>query len=306
MGHLFALISTAFWSVNLVLARALNQTIDPISLAFLRWTVAVLALSPFALGSFIRHRKIIRKHLGYLVVTGIFGIALFNTLVYFAGRTTEAINLSLITMTFPIFVLILSRIFLGEPVGFLRSLGIVVVFSGLLILVTDGHISVLLSLSLAPGDLLVLLASLVFATYSMLVRRRPGELGPIAFQYATFLVGFFVLFPFFLAGRLAGPPLELVATTLGAILYVGIGASLLAFMSWNRAIALIGPGKASVMYYTLPLFSGLIAWLALGESYGLLHLISLVLIVTGILLATRAPAPRAPAPRRLAPAVGED
>lgn len=296
MGYLFALTSTAFWSVNLVLARALNQTIDPISLAFLRWSVAVLALTPFALSSFVRHRTVIRKHLGYLLVTGILGIALFNTLVYFAGRTTEAINLSLITMTFPIFVLILSRVFLREPVGVLRSMGIVVVFSGLLLLVTDGRIRVLLSLSFAPGDLLVLLASLVFATYSMLVRRRPPELGPISFQYATFLVGFLVLAPFFVARRLSGEPLELAPTTVAAILYVGIGASLLAFMAWNRAIALLGPGRASVMYYTLPIFSGLIAWLALGESYGLLHLISLVLIVTGILLATRAPAPQRSTP----------
>jgi drug/metabolite transporter (DMT)-like permease len=295
MGYLFALISTAFWSVNLVLARALNQAIDPISLAFLRWLVAVIVFSPFALPTVIRNRRTIRRNLPYLLVTGLFGVTLFNTLVYFAGRSTEAINLSLITMTFPIFVLLLSRVFLREPVGIIRALGVAVVFTGLLLLVSDGNVEVLLSLSFTPGDLLVLVASLVFATYSMLVRRRPPELGPISFQYATFVFGLLYLTPVFVGVRLLGPPLVLTLGIAAAILYVGVCASLLAFLTWNRAIALLGPGKASVMYYTLPIFSGLLAWLALGEVFGILHLVSLVLIVSGILMATRAPVRRKPA-----------
>ncbi len=292
MGYLFALISTAFWSVNLVLARALNQAIDPISLAFLRWLVAVLVFTPFALPTVIRNLRTIRRNLPYLLVTGLFGVSLFNTLVYFAGRSTEAINLSLITMTFPIFVLLLSRVFLREPVGIVRAVGVAVVFAGLLLLVSDGNIEVLLSLSFTPGDLLVLVASLVFATYSMLVRRRPPELGPIAFQYATFVFGLLFLLPVFVAVRLAGPPLVLTPGIVAAILYVGVCASLLAFFTWNRAIALLGPGRASVMYYTLPIFSGILAWLVLGEVFGVLHLVSLILIVTGILMATRVPVRR--------------
>jgi drug/metabolite transporter (DMT)-like permease len=70
-----------------------------------------------------------------------------------------------------------------------------------------------------------------------------------------------------------------------AILYVGILASLVAFFMWSKAVETLGPSKAGMLYYTLPLFSGLWSFLFLGEMIGYMHLISILLIIPGILIA---------------------
>jgi len=111
IGYLFAICATAIWSGNFIVARGLHQSIPPISLAFWRWFVAVVVFLPFALKSLIDEWNSVRKNIIYLSVTALLGVTIFNTLIYFAGRTTTAINLSLISLSFPIFIIILSRIF---------------------------------------------------------------------------------------------------------------------------------------------------------------------------------------------------
>ena len=122
-GYLFAIAATAIWSGNFIIARGLNESIPPISLAFWRWVVAVIVFLPFALKPLIAERNILKQNLPYLCVTSLLGITIFNTLIYFAGHTTTAINLSLISITFPIFIIILSRIFFRELITINKGIG---------------------------------------------------------------------------------------------------------------------------------------------------------------------------------------
>ena len=116
LGYFFAICATAIWSGNFIIARGLNESIPPISLAFWRWVVAVVVCLPFALKPLIVEWDIIKEHIPYLSITSLLGITIFNTLIYFAGHTTTAINLSLISITFPVFIVILSRIFFRESI----------------------------------------------------------------------------------------------------------------------------------------------------------------------------------------------
>ncbi len=133
-GYLFALAATAIWSGNFIIARGLSESITPISLAFWRWVVAVLVFLPFALKPLIAERNILKRHLPYLAITSLLGITVFNTVIYFAGHTTTAINLSLISITFPVFIVILSRFFFGETITVNRALGILLVATGIVLL----------------------------------------------------------------------------------------------------------------------------------------------------------------------------
>jgi drug/metabolite transporter (DMT)-like permease len=76
-------------------------------------------------------------------------------------------------------------------------------------------------------------------------------------------------------------------TALGAVLYIGLGASLISFALWNKAVSSIGPARSAFVYYTLPVFSGLNAYLLLGESIGWVHGLSGILIFIGIVMASR-------------------
>ena len=284
-GYLFAIGATAIWSGNFIIARGLNESIPPISLAFWRWVVAVIVFLPFALKPLIDEWDILKENIPYLSVTALLGITIFNTLIYFAGHTTTAINLSLISITFPIFIVILSRIFYHELITINRGVGIILVAAGVILLITKGTLSRLLNISFAIGDIWMLAAAIIFAIYSILLKLRPNQLSIWAFQLSTFILGLIFLFPFYIWEYVTATPVELDTKIVCSILYVGIFASLSAFVLWNKAVATVGPSKAGMIYYTLPLFSGFLAYLFLKENISIMHFYSTLFIVSGIFTA---------------------
>lgn len=287
LGYLFALLSTAIWSGNFVVARGLSESIPPVTIAFWRWVVAFLISSPFALKYLIKDWKVLKKHFLYLLLTSIFGVTIFNTLIYIAGHTTTALNLSLISITFPIFILIFSRILYKESIRLKNIAGIILVVFGVILILTKGNLNVLLELTFYVGDLWMILAAIIFALYSILLKRKPKELSILGFQYATFILGLILLFPFYLWEYLSVPEVVFTKESIFSILYIGIFASLVAFVLWNKSISIIGPANAGMIYYTLPLFSGLLAFLILDESIHVIHIYSAVCIISGIIISNR-------------------
>jgi len=285
VGYIFAILATALWSGNFIVARGLNESIPPISLAFFRWLVAILVFLPFAIKPLLGQIHIIKINLLYLCIVSILGVSIFNTLIYFAGQTTTAINLSLISITFPIFILILSRIFFGELITINKSIGILFVALGIVLLISKGDISVILNITFTVGDIWMFGAAIVFAIYSILLKYRPKDLNILAFQLCTFILGLIFLIPFFIWEYNVTPPFELNTEIITSILYVGIFASLLAFILWNKAIDRIGSIKAGMIYYTLPIFSGFLAYVFLNESIGMIHMYSVLSIAVGIFVA---------------------
>ena len=286
-GYLSAIGATIFWSGNFVIARGLTDNIPPVSLAFWRWVIAVIVLMPFALKHLILDWPAIKSNIKYLTITSILGVSLFNTLIYISSHTTTAINMSLIAITFPIFIIILSRIFYKEAITLNKGVGILLVITGVVTLITKGDLSILINISFSRGDLWMLLAAIAFATYSILVKQKPVQIGAWSFQMSTFIIGLLLLAPFYiLEAQTSDFQIQLInGNTLYSILYIGIFASLVSYLLWSKAIGILGPTKSSMIYYTLPIFSGLSAYLFLGEAIEMLHLLSMILITSGVLLA---------------------
>lgn len=284
-GYLFAIGATALWAGNFIIARGLSDSISPINLAFYRWVVAVIVFLPFALRPLISEWDILKENIPYLSITSLLGITIFNTLIYLAGHTTTAINLSLISISFPVFIVIFSRIFFGERITLNKGFGIILVILGVITLISKGDFSRLLNISFAIGDVWMLMAAIIFAIYSILLKHKPTQLSIWAFQLSTFILGLIFLFPFFIWEYVTAPPVEFDTKTVYSILYVGIFASLSAFVLWNKAVMTVGPSKAGMIYYTLPLFSGGLAYFFLKEGISIIHFYSMLLIVSGILTA---------------------
>ena len=284
--------ATLLWSGNFVVSRLMVDEIPPVTLAYLRWSTAVLILLPFLSRSLWRHRTAIHQNIGYLLLISLLGVTLFNTLIYLAGATTTAVKMSLIAITFPLFIVIFSALFLGEPLSRNRLLGILLVATGVSYLVTNGAPTDLLQLSLAVGDLWMMAAAILFAIYSILIRYKPATLSSGAFLAATFLLGLLLLTPWMIWEQLHHPWPALSASSVGSVLYLGIFASIGSYLLWNRAIALIGPSNAGMIYYSLPLFSGAAAYWILSEPITSVHWISATLILSGIYLSTILHRPR--------------
>ena len=287
VGYGFALLAVALWSGNFVVARGLSESIHPFALSFYRWMVATIVFTPFALPHIKKDFVEIKKNFKYILITAFIGISSFNTIIYYAGRTTTAMNLSLIALTFPIFILLISRILDKEKIANRRILGIIIVISGVVLIVTKGNPELLLSLSFNAGDPLMLFAAFCFAVHSMLVKNKSQKINIISFQYATFLIGMIILLPFYLI--VAKDNIAVLSDTkvYSSILYIGIFSSLVSFVSWNKAIDKIGASSSGMIYFLMPLFSGIAALLFLNETIKPYHLISGLLIVVGIVISNK-------------------
>lgn len=285
IGFVCAITTVILWSGNFVVARGLNEAIPPISLAFWRWVVAIVFLLPFAIKPLIAQKSWLKENIGYLSLVSFLGVTLFNSFIYYAAQSSSAINLSLIAITFPIFVLILSRIFLKELIGWNKFVGIILVLIGVFLLVSKGDVSVLTGLTFSQGDLWMLLAALIFAVYSMLLKHKPAGIDVSAFQLASFILGILFLLPFYLLELYLVPIKAVSGSVVLSILYVGVCSSFLAYLLWTKAIALIGAVNAGMVYYSMPIFSGVLAIFILGEKLTGLHVYSAILILLGILLA---------------------
>lgn len=287
LGYIFAALATLIWSGNFVVARGVVDTFPPVSLALFRWGVAVLIILPLTAPRLWRVRSIARKNLLYFAVVGFLGVTLFNTIVYISGHTTDTTNLSLIASSSPIFLIILSRIFLGERITISRLLGVSIAVLGLMILITEGKLKVLLGLSFNRGDLYMIIASMVFAVYSILVRKKPDGVDQLTFIAVFFVIGFLMLIPWamFEWTYIGVPEVDLSLALV--FLYLGLGNSILAFLFWNKSLATIGPARTGLVYYTLPLFSGLEAYLILGEGVLYSDIVGGILIIVGIIIGKR-------------------
>lgn len=273
------------WAGNALVGRAVVGRLDPVELSFWRWLVALAALLPFTFRSLLRHRRVLLDAWPAVVVMGLCSVAAYNTLLYMAMHTTTAINATLMGASMPLMIVLLARLWLGEPIRPAQMVGIAVSACGMLAVVTRGEPGRLLDLALTPGDGLMVLATLAWAVYSVMLRRYALPVPATTLLAAFVMVGLVALLPFFLA--LGAPVPAGGAATWGAILYTGLLASLVAFTFWNRGVAAVGAGTAGQYSYLIPLFTALMAIPLLGESVHWYHALGGGLIFAGIYLATR-------------------
>lgn len=287
LGYLCALAATVIWSGNFIAARTLGVSLSPVMTSFLRWSVALLCLLPFGWNVMRKEMPAIKANWRYFLLAGITGVSIFNTLIYTAGRTTEVMNMALIASSSPVWIIILSRIFLGEAVPVRRGIGVCIALMGTVLLITRGDLSSLASLKFAIGDLWMLAAALVFSGYSVLLRKKPAGVSSVGSLTVTFAIGVVSLIPAAIWDAAHGGIISITPMVVGGILYIGIGASLVSYLCWTKAIETIGPTQSAMVYYSLPVFSATEAYLLLGEPVTFAQLASGLLILGGILFATR-------------------
>jgi drug/metabolite transporter (DMT)-like permease len=216
---------------------------------------------------------------------GLCSVAAYNTLLYMAMHTTTAINATLMGAGMPLMILLLGRLWLGDPIRPAQAVGILISACGMLAVVTRGDPGRLLGLALTPGDGLMVLATLAWAVYSVMLRRFPLPVPGITLLAAFVVVGLAALLPFYLW---RGAPLPAADMGVwGAVLYTGLFASLVAFHFWNRGVAVVGAATAGQYSYLIPLFTALAAIPLLGEQFHWYHALGGGLIFAGIFFATR-------------------
>ncbi len=284
------LLANLCWSGNALVARAFAGEIAPFTLSFWRWCLALALLLPFVAVPLWRHRAAVAKAGWRLLVLGGLGIAGYNSLLYSAAQTTAAINISLVNTCLPLVTFIGAGLLLNEWPARRAWWGMLVAVVGLAVLISQGQWSRLASLSFNQGDLIMLLAVVDWALYSLLLRRWAAYLQPIpplALLGVFILLGVPLILPFYLYELAQGVQLTLNVANLSAIAYTAVFASLLAYLAWNHGIRVVGAAKAALTNYLMPVFTALLGWVLLNESLQLYHWLGAAMIFGGLLLATR-------------------
>ena len=283
-GYFLALTAIFFWSFNLIIASYFATSLEPFEIAFGRWFVASLILVPMAWTGIKQNFSLLLKSWKLVISLAITGIVLDNTLIYYAGRTASAINMGLLDVTGPIFLVILSRIFLKTPISLQQILGLIIAVFGVIVIILQGDLTQLRHFKLVSGDLIMLFNTFCFAVYSLLQAKRPPQISQSAMLGATAVAGVIIIVPF-LFGTVSLAKLEsLQLSDFAVFIYLGIFNSVLSYLSWNTALARIGNIKTSIIYYLLPLFSGIEAYLSLHEKLYWSQLIGGILVIGGIAL----------------------
>lgn len=262
-GLAFAVL---IWSGNFVVGRALRHSMSPLSINFLRWTIALAILLPLTRQSLRRHRGLIVRHWKLVVALGLTGIAAFQTLVYVALSTTSAVNALLLLSLAPLAIAAASWVVLGDRMSGAQLPGMAASFAGAIVLVTHGRASAVAALGLGAGELWMLLAVALWTVYSLLLKRAPRDLPQSALLAATSTVAVVSMLPFLFLLP-SGVPLPTLGWQAWAgLLYIGLVASVPPFVLWQRGVARIGPSRAGSFIYLMPVFGAALAFVFLGEG----------------------------------------
>lgn len=277
------------WSGNALVARAFHDEIPPLGLSFWRWLLAASLLLPVVARSIWQHRSALRAASWRLPVLAACGIASYNSLLYSAAQSTEAINLTLVNTCLPLATFIGAGVLLGEWPLRRAWFGMAVAAAGLLYLISRGSWQTFTSLSFQSGDLLMLIAVLIWALYTLLLRRwaRFLPIPPLTLLGVLMLLGVPLILPLYLLelSRVGG--FAVTASNLAAIAYTAVFASLIAYLAWNHGVSVLGAAKAAMTSYLMPVVTALLGWLLLGEALQTFHWIGGALIFGGLLMATR-------------------
>ncbi|MHA6260812.1 DMT family transporter [Sporosarcina sp. CAU 1771] len=287
------LLATVLWGGNFVIGRAISNDLPPFTLAFFRWCTAFIVFLPIAWGPLKREWRQIRKHLKLVIFMALTGIASFNTLIYLALHYTTSINASLMNSTTPILIYVFSFIFLKERLTRYQLLGSFISLAGVLFIISKGSFESLLHFSFNKGDLIVIVAVISWALYSLTVKYSAMKLPSSSTLLVTIGMGILMLFPFFMY-ELINPALQITWSlgSISAILYTGIFASIVAFVFWNTGVIRLGANKAGVYLNFIPVFASLFAITFIGESLHLFQIIGGLFVILGVILTTRFTRPK--------------
>lgn len=289
MPYILLILTTLFWSGNFVVSRGMHTEIPPFSLSFWRWVTALFILSFFAVRHLWQQRQLVKKHIIFISVQGFLGVTAFNSLIYLAVQTTTAINAVLVNSCIPVLIAVCSWIMYREVMSLRQIIGVLVSLSGVLLIIFRADPGSLMALEFNRGDALVLVAAIFWALYSTNLKRYPEGLHPFAYLSGIVVAGIICLFPFYLFELFQGRVFQPNLNSVGAIVYVALFASVLAFIFWNRAVRTVGANKAGPFIHLMPVFSTILAIIFLGERVHLYHLFGMALIFSGIAAATMQP-----------------
>ncbi|MEO0497945.1 MAG: DMT family transporter [Pseudomonadota bacterium] len=275
------------FATNAAFGRTAVESVNPFTLAMLRWSLVALILLPFVWTTLVTPRQTLFANWRATLLMGFLGQFICGGVFYLALTLTTAANGILIYSSVPAMIVVIERLFIGRPLIWRQILGIAIATGGIVFIMTRGSWTELLAFRFNLGDAIVVLTSLSWAIYSILLRRPAFKALPNTAGLALFsLCGAGLLLP--------AAAIEIAITgqfpvstdqwlSIAAIVLV---SSLTAFLGYQFGVRRLGAAIASAFMYLLPIYGILLAWLLVGEQIFAFHYIGTALVLVGVIFAS--------------------
>jgi drug/metabolite transporter (DMT)-like permease len=277
-GTVSGLIAVTLWGLAPVATRALVLQLAPLPLLVLRVAVAGLILLPVAVPAL---RRLDKAHVPRLIAAGLLGMVGYNLPVTVGLQWLPASTAALILATEPIWILVLSRVFLAEPVPRWSWAGAAVAVAGVAVLAGPEAFAAGSSGRVLAGAGLVLLGTALFGAYTIVLRPLAERYGAVPAAAASTVAGAvpYVLF----AGTLASAPLAgLHSAAWGELAFLAVGSTVAGLLLWSVAVTRAGATRAGLLLYLEPLVGVAGAAILLGEGLSPATLAGGLLIMLGV------------------------
>lgn len=280
--YLLMVLCTIFWAGAFIAAKLSSPFIPAFTLTFLRFSIATLVLYIIIKIRKQKLHKLTKNDIPVFIVTGLVGMFGYHVLFFSAIKYTTAINSSIIGASNPIITAILSIIFLKDKINIKRVLGMILSFTGVFLTLTNASLDVMKVFSFNRGDILMLFAVIMWASYSVFSKWVMPRYSPMTLTFYSFLFCTIILIPFVVYEM----PWKLVGTipyySYISVVYMSIFPSVIGYLVQQMSIKQIGPSKTSIFINLVPVFSIILSVLILRETLNPIKLLTAALIIAGV------------------------
>jgi drug/metabolite transporter (DMT)-like permease len=281
-ASLYATMSISFWGISFVSTKAVLDTLNPYTLLVLRFAIGALFLLMLLLLKGYR-LTIPLKYIPHLIILGVLGVFIHQVIQAMALLTIDASSAGWMISFSPVFTVILSMIFLHEKMTVPKALGMIIAITGVLMVTAsrNGHS---FGFSVNIGYILMILSTLNWAVYSVLLKKLHIELPSLVITYYMCVLGFCLTFPFLIRNR-GWESISLLSNVEWAhLVFLGVFVSGIAYWYWAKALEVLDASKVSMFLYLEPVTTLIAAILLLHEKIVFISILGGVIIIMGVVI----------------------
>jgi len=287
-AYVFLVLATLFWSGNFIVGKfATLFQIPPLSLNALRWIAVWLILMPFTYKEIYNNFPSVKKNWIVISFMGIISISTFNSVVYFALNHTQVINAVIVLAAIPAATIVFSSLMNIEKTNIFQLLGLFLSIMGIGLIISNGDVQKIISLSFNKGDLWMLVCVITWALYSTLLKKNRFEFSQFTLIQLMVSAGLLSLIPQFFYEKSIGLEVHFNKAFFLILFYVVFFPAIVAYYCWQKGVEIIGPNRASMFIQLMPLFSAVMAIIIFKEQFELYHFLGAAFIVLGIYLSNK-------------------
>jgi drug/metabolite transporter (DMT)-like permease len=287
LPYILLLIQPAFMATNSIIARGGVIHVPPISLAFFRWFLVFLILLPFTINNISKNRNYLNRESKKLFFLGFMGCGVCGAFPFLAGMTTTVTNIGIIYTSSPIFIILISSIFFKEKIFKLQIYGLALCLLGILLIITKGKISLLLSLKFTSGDLWVLGAAIGWALYAVFLLRWKSKFSFFARFCLIAFLGSISLFPFAFIENFFVREINFDKYFYFWVLFAAISPGIIAYTIHERVQKTLGASTTGFTLYLFAIYGAFYGIIFFKEKLEIYHYIGALLVFCGVFFAKK-------------------